>query len=277
MMIQKKLIYMLLGGFLALALTFGAFATFAQTDDDTDAATPETETEDGAATTPGFGRSGGRSAMSGMADVNKDGELLAEALGITVEELQAAQEAARAAAIAQAVTDGLLTQEQADELLSGSMGRHRGLPGGRLNNGHTFLAEALGITTEELEAAQAEAFTARLALLVEAGDITQEQADQMQAYKTVRGYVDYDALNDAVRSYFEAAINQALADGVITQEQADEMLNNLTNMNMRGFGGPGFGGPGFGGRGRGHHGGHGGGFAPMPQTPADTTMESPGA
>ncbi|MBE2200280.1 MAG: hypothetical protein IAE79_16820 [Anaerolinea sp.] len=263
MMMQKKLIYMLLGGFLALALTFGAFATFAQTDDDTD----------GAATTPGFGRSGGRGVMSGMADVNKDGELLAEALGITVAELQAAQEAARAVAIAQAVTDGLLTQEQADELLSGSMGRHRGLPGGRFNNGHTFLAEALGITTEELEAAQAEAFTARLALLVEAGDITQEQADQMQAYKNVQGYVDYDALNDSVRSYFEAAITQALADGVITRAQADEMLNNLTNMNMRGFGGPG-----FGGRGRGHHGGHGaGGFAPMPQTPADTTIESSGA
>lgn len=274
MMMQKKLIYMLLGGFLALALTFGAFATFAQTDDDTDVATPETETEDGAATTPGFGRSGGRGVMSGMADVNKDGELLAEALGITVAELQAAQEAARAVAIAQAVTDGLLTQEQADELLSGSMGgRHRGLPGGRFNNGHTFLAEALGITTEELEAAQAEAFTARLALLVEAGDITQEQADQMQAYKNVQGYVDYDALNDSVRSYFEAAITQALADGVITRAQADEMLNNLTNMNMRGFGGPG-----FGGRGRGHHGGHGaGGFAPMPQTPAGTTMESSGA
>src|SRR5687767_12844048 len=46
-----------------------------------------------------------------------DDTYLADALGITVAELETAREEARTAAIEQAVEDGLLTREQADELL----------------------------------------------------------------------------------------------------------------------------------------------------------------
>ncbi len=42
-------------------------------------------------------------------------ELLANALGITVDELDTAQQAAAAAALKQAVTDGFITQAQADQ------------------------------------------------------------------------------------------------------------------------------------------------------------------
>ncbi|MCI0396301.1 MAG: hypothetical protein L0332_30750 [Chloroflexi bacterium] len=266
---MKKLTYMILGGLLALALVFGAAATFAfqSGDDDEVTATPEgsvdeaqsdeaqsdeTQSDDSsqAPALPGFGPHGPGGFAGRIGD--GDGELLAEALGITVEELQAAYEEAWTAAIEQAVADGLITQEQADELLEGDGGFrgrfHHGFFG--LGNMDEYLAEALGISVEELQAARAEASAARLAELVEAGAITQEQADLIAAQQAVQNYIDQEALQATIQSAYEAAVEQALADGAITQEQADQLLENSM---------PGFGFSGFGGFGGGHHGGFRGG------------------
>lgn len=291
MAFQKRVLYMVIGGLLALGLAFGAYATFAQTDDGADTATPETDTPDtdGALPAAPFSRLNrdGRGDMGAMHDDHA--ALLAEALGISTDELAAAQETARSAAIAQAVADGLLTQEQADQILSGGMGRRGGfhMPGG-MGEGQTYLADALGISVETLQAALDEVFTAHLAQMVADGRISQEQADTMQAYRSVQGYVDTDGLTASIQSYYEAAIAAALADGVITQAQADAMLSNVQTMGPggRGFGGHGFGGPGFGGRGGfggpggmggpGHRGGHhgAGGFGGGTAAPGSSTTTS---
>ena len=146
--------------------------------------------------------------------------LLAEALGITVEELRTAQEQANTAAVQQALDEGLITQEEADAMLSRIKLRN-------YLDREALMAEALGITVEELQAARAEGKP--LGVL-----IYELQLDRA----TVR---------TAMRTAYEEAIAQAVTDGVITQEQADQMLE-----------GPGFGpgGPG----GRGGFGGHRGGF-----------------
>jgi hypothetical protein len=134
-----------------------------------------------------------------------------------------------------------------------------------------------------LQAAQNEVQAARLAAMVEAGVITQEQADMMAARQAVQDYVDREGLQAAIQSAYEEAVAQALADGVITQEQADALLSNIDNIG--GFGGRGFGfdgGPGFGGHGphggRGPHGGpgfQGNGFAPFQNdSQPDTTDTS---
>ncbi|MCA9933296.1 MAG: hypothetical protein H6662_07680 [Ardenticatenaceae bacterium] len=285
MVLQRKLLYMVLGGFLALALTFGAFAAFAQTDEGVDAATPEAETEtvpdvetdnSGTLTNPHSLRPD-RSDVAGST-LSSDDELLADALGITVDELQVAKDAVSTAVIEQAVADGTITQDEADQLLADSNSYHSrhgfGISGADQD---ALLADALGISVEELDAAQAEVYSARLAEMVEAGRLTQEQADQMQAYKNVEGYIDYDALNESVQSFYQAAIEQALADGVITQEQADLMTSNLADMGVRGFASPDFGPGGHGSHGHGGHGRPGGfeGFdgssAPVPQAPTDTS------
>jgi hypothetical protein len=108
-----------------------------------------------------------------------------------------------------------------------------------------------------LQAAYDEVFAAELAAAVEAGVITQEEADMIAARNAVRNRIDYAALSAAAQDAYEAAVAQALADGDITQEQADALLSEST-----GFFGP-FGG-GFWGHGGGHHRGgrgpHGGGF-----------------
>ncbi len=254
---QRKVMYMVMGGLVVLGLAFAGAATFAQTDDDVE--TPF-QGEDGER--PFFGGRGGRQG-DGRPDFagerGQKGQALADALGISLEELEAAHEEARAAAIAQAVTDGLLTQEQADAILAGE-GRSRGY-GRHLGgvDGKTYLADALGISVEELEAAMQQVQAERLAAMVEAGVITQEQADLMEARQAVESYVDREALQETMQAAYEDAVNQALEEGDITQEQADTLLSNAAN-----FGGRGFGGPGFGGHGGRHHGPRGGaGFAPF--------------
>ena len=211
MNVMKRLIYIFLGGFLALGLALGAYAASAQTDDATEEAAPETESE----TTPDVApeRPFDRDAFRGASRMAGDDQYLADALGITVEELAAAKEAVKIAAIEQAVTEGLLTQEQGDALLDGT-GRFR-FDLGRWNaegtiDANALLADALGISVEELDAARDAAFGARLAAQVEAGNLTQDQADQIQANKNVQAYIDRDALNETVQSFFESAINEYL-------------------------------------------------------------------
>lgn len=293
----KSLSYMFLGGIIALALAFGGYAAFAQTTDDS-TATPEAGNaiQDETApdsSEPGNGRFGGHHGLGGRGGLDLDTEaFLAEALGITTDELQVAKDAAHAAIIEQAVTDGLLTQEQADELLSGESSL-RGFGGHGLRLGGTdhdaYLAEALGISVEELDAAQETARTAALQQAVDEGLITQEQVDQMAAAQALKDAIDQDAiiaeilgvtveeyqaakeahtvqdlvdasglsreeLATAVQEAYTAAVQQAVTDGIITQEQADALANG------RGLGlGLGMSG---GGRGHGGHGGGRGGFGP---------------
>ena len=264
----------------------------------------------------------GRGGFWGPGDERIDyQQLLADALGITVEELQDAFEQARATAIEQAVEQGLITQEQADEMIVwgdkgfgsralGRLGGPKGLgpkdrgavPGGAID-GNALLAEALGISVEELQAAREQANQAALDQALAEGIITQEQADQIAVRKDLQSYLDRNALlaealgmtaeelqaafdegktlsdllgeqgldaatvRENVQAAFEAAIAQAVEDGVITQEQADALPSSKGFGRGKGFpGAEGFpGGRGFRGR---------GGFegeCPCPSDTDDTT------
>jgi hypothetical protein len=170
-------------------------------------------------------------------------QALADALGITVEEVHGAlaetvaelaesqdmslQEIVDALIapviehIQQAVEDGRLTQEQADEqiaqmeentlqgLESGSwfsMGGNGfgGRPGGPQLE---LLAEALGMTVEELREAIADGQT--IAELAEAQDVTLED------------------IVDALAAPMIERIQQAVEDGRLTQEQADAQIEQM--------------------------------------------------
>lgn len=156
-----------------------------------------------------------------------------------------------------------------------------------------YLAEALGITTAELEAAQQQAHANQIAQAVEDGLITAEQGELMLAMQALKGYIDRDALlaaaldisvdalqeakengtlqdllanitpadlQENMQNAYEGALAQAVADQVITQDQADLLLEQ-GSMRFGGFGH--FGGHrghgGFGGRG-GFPGGFGSGI-----------------
>jgi lambda repressor-like predicted transcriptional regulator len=152
--------------------------------------------------------------------------LLADALGITVEELQAAQEKADLAAIQQAVDEGLVTQEQADLMTAGYKLRS-------YIDREALMAQALGMSVQELQAARDEGKP--LAVII------YEQG------------LNPATLRTNMQTAYDEAVQQAIADGVITQEQADQLANRM---------GAGFGPGGFHGRGgfggpRGEFGGFG--------------------
>ena len=186
-------------------------------------------------------------------------EDLANALGITVEELTAARQKANEAAIDQALEQGLITQAQADQLKA----KENSFPfAGRWNgwmsqNGidyEALLAEALGITPEKLQEAKNQAFEASIDQAVTDGKLTQEQADLMKGRQAL---YSNESFQTAMQSAFETAVKAAVSSGVITQAQADLILEQAGNRfdGMGGFGGPGGFGPDFGGRGPGRHGG----------------------
>ena len=161
---------------------------------------------------------------------------LATALGTTVDKLTAAYQSANTEALKQAVSKGLLTQAQADQMAT-RVGSHPVGGFGRMGlNGidyNLLLANALGITPEKLKAATLQVFNANLDAAVKAGKLTQAQADNMQAHNALAGDAKFQSgLQDA----YKAALQQAVTDGVITQAQADQILQQQSKGGDPGFG-----------------------------------------
>ena len=234
--ISRKLFYMAAGGILALIIVMGGTAVFAQSNGDPAPAPPIGQDgvvppQDGVVPPQpggGFGNfrgpGGPRGQVGGLPDMDS---YLADALGITLEELQAAQATAREAALADAVADGRITQEQADLMTARQALRD-------YIDQDAILAGVLGISTDELEAAKAD-HTVR-DLIVNSGLSPEE-------------------MRTAVQEAYEAAVAQAVADGVITQEQADLLPDAPSRGNGRFGGRPGGGHPPGGPRGGGFPGG----------------------
>lgn len=154
---------------------------------------------------------------------------LAAALGIPLEQLQAAREQARNAGIDQALAQGLITEAQAARLREADsrglamLNRFFGVDGAAIDQ-EALLAQALGITVEELEAAGEQARAAAraeaLAAAVAAGRITQEEADLLQALPGLREF-----LAEPMQNAFDQALQQAVEAGVISQAQADRIAS----------------------------------------------------
>jgi len=257
---RKKLVPFLVIGALALAVVTGV-AIFRNVQ----ASSPVIANIAGSVSNldfgPGFG--GGSGQVS-----NQD---LATALGIDVAKLTAAQQTATDAALAQAVSKGLITQSQADQAKAN---------GYRFDDLNQFsasgidykalLANALGISTDKLTSAYQTAYNTAIDREVTNGNLTQTQADLMKARYALANSSKFQS---AIQSAYTAAVNQAVTDGLITQSQADQILKSNTGTGFDLFGGrmggAGFGGPGgFGGHGR------GGGNLPGTNNPNSATPGS---
>jgi len=142
---------------------------------------------------------------------------LAEELGVSVEELQSAMETARDKAIDQAVAEGALTADQAEQMKAFAALR------GYLDK-EALMAEALGLSVEELRAAHEDGATLP--------EIYADQGLEMETFQA------------NLRAAYEKAIDEAVSAGVITQEQADQFSAGWRAFGFRG--------------GRGHRGGMGG-------------------
>jgi uncharacterized protein (DUF433 family) len=189
---------------------------------------------------PGGGRGGHLDVVAEALDMTidelhealKDGQTiaeLAEAKGVALEDIADALVSEHSEHLQQAVEDGRLTQEEADEKLAemeanilkhlesgefggpGRPGGH-GMPGGPRSGrfgGAPFdvLAEALGMTVDELHDALADGQT--VAELAEAKGVALEDiADALVAAETEH-------------------LQQAVEDGRLTQEEADEKIAQM--------------------------------------------------
>ena len=175
---------------------------------------------------------------------------LATEKGVALQTIVDALLAEQKTLLAQAVTDGRLTQEQADAKLAelatqwptqlstaftpGQRGGDRGMLGG-FGPGQSLstIATALGITESDLQTA------------FQAGKSVADVATEQD--------VALDTVIAALVAEQTTALQQAVTDGWLTQEQADQQLTmlkaNLPHLlSLKGGLGHGFGGPG--GRGR---------------------------
>ncbi len=248
MLRRRKWILSILTGLTAVVVVVGALtyrAAYAQSPTPTAPAASGQGQPPG----PGHGRGGGPGAQYSDAD-------LASALGITTEQLQAAYQTANSAALKEAVSKGLITQAQADQMASDASnanGRGHfffGRPGDA--NGidtNALLAKALNISADKLTTAMQTAINTALDAAVKAGTITQTQADEIKGRNAL---MNDSTFQSAMKTAFAAAVQQAVSSGVITQAQADAILQSQTG----GFFGPGFG-RGFGPGGPGPDGGPG--------------------
>ncbi|MFQ5410207.1 MAG: hypothetical protein ACE5FI_17490 [Anaerolineales bacterium] len=259
---KKNMLFVTIGVVVALVGALAVSAVSAQTDTPPNGDRPDLGIREAvnAAVADALGMT-----VDELQAAHEDGQRLpeiAEAQGVDLDVVKAAAEAAKEEAVNAAVADGTLTQEQADRILSheGRPGRGPEGPNGRRGNPEA-LAEALGMTVEELQAAKAEGLTLE--------ELAAQQGTTVE---------DVHAALQAAR---EEAIQQAVEEGRLTQEQADAILNGERPSPGSGFGpggvghGPGgFGGPrsggppssgqgfGPGGIGRGPRGGFGPGNPP---------------
>lgn len=226
--------------FVALAALIGSTFTFAQSETPTVPTAPDTEADTTTAlpvSPMGMGYMG--QERGGWMDHDLFDAALADELGITVDELNAAREVAKTAVLTQMVADGTITQAQMDAIVAGD-GLRSVLESLELRTvSQAAIAETLGLTAEELETALANG--ERVFDLAAAAGVTMTD------------------LQTAVQTATAAAIEQAVADGLITQEQADSFLQNQGQFGRggRGMHGGGMGGPGMHG---GMGGSRGGGF-----------------
>jgi hypothetical protein len=238
---------------------------------------------------PGFGPAGGADETN-----------LAQALGITVQELQTAEQKAFDAAVQQALDKGLITQDQADRLILRGGGFGRGWMDGNLfgqNSGidyQSLLAAQLNITTTALQSAEKQAYINQINQAVQNGSITQQQADLILGRYALQSVLDPTALfaqalgitTDQLQTYqnqgmslsqilstvgktavevrdAEQAAYQAAVQQAVTNGTITQDQANAVLNSGEGFGllPGGFGGrEGYGGRGGHGRGGFGGGF-----------------
>ena len=136
-------------------------------------------------------------------------EELLEDAGLTGDEFRELMATAREESVTEAIDSGLITQEEADAFAE----RQENGRGDRDNRGNgqnsDAVAEILGLTVEELEAAREDGTT--IEELVEAAGLTEDEFR--------------DAIGAAREEARETRVEEALENGEITEEEAAEILS----------------------------------------------------
>lgn len=165
-------------------------------------------------------------------------EALAQRLGITVDKLQQAATDASKDAINQGVKQGLLTQNQADQLLQ----RLQNTPPGTILGGLGKRGVGANPQRDAMTAISNAGLDAAAKAL---GMSTNDLTTALQSGKTLLNLandkkVDVTTLRTAIADAEKVAVDQAVKNGQLTQTQADAIKARLTpdniDLNRRSFG-----------------------------------------
>jgi hypothetical protein len=119
-------------------------------------------------------------------------------------------------------------------MMSGSMGdRMHGMMGGRINGQMAQMHEAMGGMHDQVHGAVAEALgltAEELTEAVTAGQSLQELADAAG--------IDIAVLNETLLAAKTTALQRLVSEGALTQEQADLMIEHMAGMDFAGMHGP---------------------------------------
>lgn len=158
-------------------------------------------------------------------------EAVAKALGLTVDEYDAAVKEAHEQAVDEAVTEGKLTEEQAErmrermEQAPSAWGQGKGF---RAPHGEGFRAPRGGFRGR---VGGSPIGVAAEVLGMTAGDLMAEIQDGRSIAEVAEEQgVALEAITEAYEKQVGEALNQAVQNGRITQEQADSMLEHAEEM-----------------------------------------------
>lgn len=178
-------------------------------------------------------------------------EAIAEILGISVEDYDAAVDQAQERVVGDAVTEGWLTEDQAEMLQwrmeqapgLGMRGMGKGMPRFEMHGMFGPGDNLISVAADELDMSQTDLLTA-LQDGKSIADVAEEQG------------VEPQAIVDAYLDQLAEDLNEAVADGRITQKQADYQLEQVRERVTDRLDNTWMYGPGeFGGRGHGRMGG----------------------
>jgi hypothetical protein len=158
---------------------------------------------------------------------------LAQALGISVTELQNAETAAWQAAVDQALQEGLITEAQATRLKAQTgdfPGHGLGMLGFLAGNANTFdydalLAKQLGISTDALSTARDKAHELRIQAGLDGGSLTQDQANLMRAQYALRTTINQQTL-------MAAALGMSVDDLQTARQQGKTLADLMAEHNL---------------------------------------------
>lgn len=204
-----------------------------------------------AATVAGLAVAGGGAAIAASQTDSPASSFLdavAKHLGISSDKLEDATRAAAIDQVDQALADGRITQQQADEMKSriesgeaplflgpGAFGFRHGGPGHEGPGHHFFFGDKLSSAAEFLGLTEA------------------QLREQLRGGKTLAQVAEaqgksVDGLKQAILDGAKSALDEAVANERLTQEQADAVyerlqssIDDLVNGELRGPRGPGFG------------------------------------
>ena len=153
-------------------------------------------------------------------------QALAQRLGTTVDKVKQVVTDARKDAIAQGVTQGLLTQTQGDDMLQRLQNASPdGFFDGRGFGRGPFGGASAAIATAELDAA------AKTLGMTSADLTTALQSKTLLALAQEKN-VDVTKLRTSIADAEKAAIDQAVKDGTLSQTQADSLKANIKPENI---------------------------------------------